>query len=180
MQQLSPTARVILGVLGASPRTGYDIKKLTDVSTRFFWGASYGQIYPELHRLEAEGLVEAEPASGARRRRPYRLTPAGREALHRWLTSDELLHFDVRDEGLLKLFFGDLLSDQEARDLVRRTRAQYEELLDGFRGLAEELESDRTEDDGRFPYVALGYGLAYLEWVGEWWRGLERELDAEG
>ena len=69
--QLSPTARVILGVLGLGPRTGYDIKKLTDVSTRFFWSASYGQIYPELKRLEAAGLVEATPE------------PTGRSAAHR-------------------------------------------------------------------------------------------------
>ena len=63
--QLTPTARVILGVLGLGPRTGYDIKKLTDVSTRFFWSASYGQIYPELKRLEAAGLVEADDLDGA-------------------------------------------------------------------------------------------------------------------
>ena len=38
-------------------RTGYEIKSLVDVSTRFFWAASYGQIYPELARLEELGLV---------------------------------------------------------------------------------------------------------------------------
>ena len=55
MSSLSPTARVILGLLSFEPRTGYDIKRVTDRSTRFFWGASYGQIYPELRRLEAAG-----------------------------------------------------------------------------------------------------------------------------
>ena len=57
MSSLSPTARVILGLVAWSPRTGYEIKQITDRSTRFFWGASYGQIYPELRRLEAAGLV---------------------------------------------------------------------------------------------------------------------------
>ena len=37
-------AYVILGALRAQPRTGYEIKRLVDKATRFFWAASYGQI----------------------------------------------------------------------------------------------------------------------------------------
>ena len=65
MSSLSPTARVILGLLAWQPQTGYEIKQVTDRSTRFFWGASYGQIYPELRRLEAAGLVRARARSRA-------------------------------------------------------------------------------------------------------------------
>jgi len=46
MSSLTPTARVILGMLKLGVGTGYDIKKVIDFSTRFFWTASYGQIYP--------------------------------------------------------------------------------------------------------------------------------------
>ena len=59
MSSLSPTARVILGMLKLGVRTGYDIKKAIDFSTQFFWSASYGQIYPELKRLREAGLVRA-------------------------------------------------------------------------------------------------------------------------
>ncbi len=45
---LSPTAYVILGMVSGEPRSGYEIKALVDNTTRFFWAASYGQIYPEL------------------------------------------------------------------------------------------------------------------------------------
>ena len=44
--ELSATGRVILGMLAVEPRSGYDIKAIVDHSTRFFWAASYGQIYP--------------------------------------------------------------------------------------------------------------------------------------
>ena len=90
MSSLSPTARVILGLLNFAPRTGYDIKRVTDRSTRFFWGASYGQIYPELRRLEAAGLVEsrAEPR-GRVPRHVYELTPEGRLAFESWLSEPE-------------------------------------------------------------------------------------------
>jgi DNA-binding PadR family transcriptional regulator len=176
MQRLSPTARVILGVLGLGPRTGYDIKKLTDVSTRFFWSASYGQIYPELRRLGAAGLVAADQPEGARRRRVYRLTDAGRRALEDWLTADGRLDFEYRDEGLLKLFFGDLLSEEEVLTNVRRLCAQHEAVLAHFRELAAGLAEERERDPAVFPYVALDYGIEFMEWVVGWCRDLERDL----
>ena len=71
-------------------RTGYEIKSLVDVSTRFFWAASYGQIYPELARLEELGLVRGEDDRIERAApQAYELTPAGERALHDWLTSEE-------------------------------------------------------------------------------------------
>src|SRR4029078_13686489 len=83
---LSPTARVILGMLRLGSRTGYDIKQKIEISTRFFWGASYGQIYPELKRLAAAGLVEAaqDPRGGVKRT-AYRLTPAGAGVPPEWV-----------------------------------------------------------------------------------------------
>ena len=73
--ELSATAKVILGMLAARPRSGYEIKQLVDNSTRIFWAASYGQIYPELKRLERAGLVSGTDAShGGRQRRVYDLT----------------------------------------------------------------------------------------------------------
>src|SRR5688572_15584193 len=103
--ELSPTGRVILGMLAVEPRSGYDIKAIVDKSTRFFWAASYGQIYPELKRLAERGLIEPEAeAEGGRRRTTYRLTEAGHDAFAAWIRDPELTH-ELRDEGLLKLFF---------------------------------------------------------------------------
>src|SRR3954471_22087775 len=107
--ELTPTARVVLGLLALGARTGYDIKALAERSVRFFWGASYGQIYPELKRLERGGLIASSRGPRAPlRRTEYELTDAGRVALRAWLTSSEPLLFAYRDEGLLKFFFGDL------------------------------------------------------------------------
>src|SRR3954447_5611265 len=90
---------VILGLLHFGPRSGYEIKQVVDRSTRFFWAASYGQIYPELKRLDRERLIEGDDApTGGRARRVYRLTPAGRKELTRWLTSAGELTVELRDE----------------------------------------------------------------------------------
>ena len=125
--ELSATAYVVLGMLRHEPRTGYEIKAAVDRSTRFFWAASYGQIYPELRRLEAAGLIEgtAEPRGG-RRRTVYALTDAGREELRSWLERGaEVL--EMRDEGLLKLFFaaaGPRGGDRDPRRKRRPARAE--------------------------------------------------------
>jgi len=95
--------------------SGYEIKSIVDKSTRLFWAASYGQIYPELRRLTQARLIEGEARPQRdRKRNVHRLTPAGRNQLRTWLKADPEV-FEVRDEGLLKLFFarahgGDRLS----------------------------------------------------------------------
>src|ERR1044072_1314839 len=77
---MEPTAVtwVILGLLGLGSRTGYDVKRVVDRSIRHFWAATYGQIYPELKRLEDAGWIKGEHAPrGGRARRVYSITPAG-------------------------------------------------------------------------------------------------------
>jgi PadR family transcriptional regulator, regulatory protein AphA len=172
MSTLSPTARVILGLLAWAPRTGYEIKQVTDRSTRFFWGASYGQIYPELRRLEAAGLVEArEEPRGRVPRRVYSLTAAGRTALDDWL-ADSKDQYELRDEGLLKLFFGDLMSRAQLLELVARRRAWYEETAALFLTLRDEFELDELDPSAE----VLRYGIEIMEWDAAWWTELERRL----
>ena len=62
--ELTPTGTVILGFLSGEEMSGYDIKTRVDESTRFFWAASYGQIYPELKRLAGAGLIETVDQAG--------------------------------------------------------------------------------------------------------------------
>src|SRR6188508_872138 len=136
MSSLTPTARVILGMLKLGIRTGYDVKKAIDSSTRFFWSASYGQIYPELKRLHKAGLVSAKQVPRGRvKRTVYSLTPKGERALQEWLTDSENVLFELRDEGLLRLFFGDVLSRDEVLANMRMQQQIFEQVLARFREL---------------------------------------------
>jgi DNA-binding PadR family transcriptional regulator len=179
MSTLTPTARVILGMLALGARTGYDIKRAIDLSTRFFWGASYGQIYPELHRLEERGLVQATPEpQGGRQRTAYALTAAGKSALRAWLRDDGSLLFEIRDEGILKLFFGDLV---EREDVIANLRAKQEwcELSVGmFRHLEQQAKTGFFEDDQMYPYVSLLYGIELLEWMRGWCERTAARIEA--
>ena len=173
--ELTGVSKVILGALRGGERSGYEIKRLVDRSTRFFWAASYGGIYPELRRLEEAGLVEgtSEPRGG-RARRVFRLTPRGSEALHAWLTGDELA-YELRDEGLLKLFFADSLSNEEALRLVRDLRDQRQGVLDRLRT----VEASLPPHASGYRTVVLDYGLGMHEWVVEWCSELERRLTSD-
>jgi PadR family transcriptional regulator, regulatory protein AphA len=155
--------------LGA--RTGYDIKRRVEASTRFFWSASPGQIYPELRRLEAHELVSRiEDPRGDRPRSVYSLTAAGEAALHEWLIDPELA-FELRNEGLLKLFFADALSDEEALGIVRAMRAQHEAKLAEIRRVGFVYNPEY-----RFAYITWRYGLGIQAWIVQWCEELERDL----
>jgi PadR family transcriptional regulator, regulatory protein AphA len=178
MVKLTPTARVILGMLKLGARTGYDIKRVTEFSTRFFWSASYGQIYPELRKLEQRGLIEGEhDPRGAVARRAYRLTAAGEAALHEWLTDRENWIFDFRDEMLLRLFFGDLIAREEVLANVQATREWWGEIAGQFRAI--EVEALEDAQEGRvFPLTTLRFGIGFADWISEWYGELEHRLRA--
>lgn len=175
MSSLSPTARVILGMIRLGARTGYDIKQTIEFTTRFFWNASYGQIYPELRRLERAGLVESEPdATSGRKRTLYRLTPAGEQALVDWLTGPGDL-FDMRDEALLKFFFADLLTPEQVLTNLRCRREAFERVLQLFREIdARPLEEGQ---DAVYPKKALHYGIDLIQWMVDWYAKTEQEMD---
>ena len=181
MSSLSPTAKVILGFLRFRARSGYDIKQAVEVSTRFFWGASFGQIYPELKRLERGGLVEVEETSEeGRRRRVYALTAAGRRAFEDWLASDgDAWVFQYRDEGVLRLFFSDFAAPEEALANVRRMREWREQALEFFRAQISPHAQEDVELGYTFPARALEFGLVMLEAQAAWLRELESELDRD-
>ena len=120
----------------AGERTGYEIKAMVDDSTEFFWPASYGRIYPELRRLEEEGLIEGrEEPRGDRPRKLYALTPEGEEALEQWLTSRDEPIFELRDEGFLKFFFADAIPRERAIENLRATGARHERIAARLREL---------------------------------------------
>src|SRR3954454_20319463 len=173
----SKTAYVILGMLALGKRTGYEIKSFVDVSTRFFWAASYGQIYPELKRLEEAGLIRGQAdTSDGRRRRAYELTAAGREALHVWLTPAEALLRELRHEGILKLFFSDVLRPEEQLDQIRRIRAAHEETRDRLRAIEPEAREADEARGLRFTLLTLDWGIAYQDAIIDWCERAEREL----
>jgi DNA-binding PadR family transcriptional regulator len=178
--ELSPTGKVILGMLSSSPRSGYEIKSFVDNSTRFFWAASYGQIYPELRKLTAAGLIEGTDApTGERKRVVYRLTPEGERALREWLGAPpEVL--EMRHEGMLKVFFADALPPDERVRRLLDMRDQHLEKLAALRAVeAAKAASADAAVTGSSMYLILQFGIEYNQWVADWCERAAERLGAE-
>src|SRR4029453_994300 len=155
MSSLTPTARVILGMLKLGIHTGYDIKKAIDTSTRFFWSASFGQIYPELRRLSDAGLIKGKPdPRGQVKRTIYSLTPKGERALHDWLTDSESFTFEMRDESLLRLFLGGGLSRKGGLANPHAGAPFLDLILERFREIEVEARTGFATEEQLYPYLS--------------------------
>lgn len=161
----------VLGLIALEPRSGYDIKRIVDRTIRHFWAASYGQIYPELRRLEEAGWVAGDDVPrGGRARRVYRITEPGRRALEGWLGGRET-RIEMRDESLLRLFFSDAAPREQGLGLLAARREGYREMLEYLRSL-----DDGTGPDPPFVDLVYRWALDYCEWGIEWCARQERRL----
>lgn len=163
--------------LGA--RSGYAIKKTADLSTRNFWPTSLAQVYPELARLEDAGLVSRrDDARGERVRSAYELTEAGEAALVAWLRSPRLAPVQLRDEGLLKLFFADALPRPDQLDLIRHVRAEDHASVTELREQIIPLAEQAHRHGVKFPAIVARLSADLYAYAEEWLARLEQELSA--
>lgn len=74
---------MVLAVVEDLPRHGYDIARRIDESSGGLLRFHVASLYPMLYRMEQKGWIQGRwiEKAGQRRRRYYRLTPAGRKVL---------------------------------------------------------------------------------------------------
>jgi DNA-binding PadR family transcriptional regulator len=178
--KLRPPSYLMLGMVRLGARSGYAIKKATDVSTRAFWPTSLAQVYPELARLERAGLVTRhEDPQGARARSAYRVTEEGEAALLEWLRSTREAPLQFRDEGVLRLFFADALPGDDQLALVRRLRERASREKTRMREEIVPMAEELAQTGTRFPAVVAHLGADMYAYAEEWLARLEAELDGE-
>jgi PadR family transcriptional regulator, regulatory protein AphA len=141
----------VLGFLNYQPLSGYDLKKMFDVSVRHFWPADQSQIYRTLTRLIEQGWAEMEVIEQSERpdRKVYHITAAGRDELLNWLAGEVPAQTN-RTAPLIQVFFAAQLSDEEvlaiferAAERVRGVLAHYDEVPIQLQALTETVRSPR-------------------------------------
>jgi PadR family transcriptional regulator AphA len=146
----------LLGLLEDGPASGYTLTTRFERSLRkFAWTAQQSHVYPELNRLAGEGLIEIAD-EGARGRRTYALTDAGRAALHEWLLSPAKPRA-VRDEQRVRMRLLSARTPDEAREQVRAHLAEAEHQA------AELREMAAASDAAPHPRGRLRFGRLALE-----------------
>jgi DNA-binding PadR family transcriptional regulator len=161
--QLTPVSYVVLGLVAGGATTPYDMKQTAARSVGYFWTFPHSQLYAEPSRLAELGLLSEHRESGGRRRRVYTLTPAGRKALDEWLREPTSEQPQIRDTGLLKLFFGEGLG---ADELVALARAQEE----AHRARLAVYEAKESEVEVPQHAATLRAGVGFEQVFVEFWR----------
>ena len=157
--RLSTTSYAVLGLLElCQPATPYQLKQAAQVSIFHFWTITHTQLYTECARLAEAGLLGEEREEGGRRRRVYRLSAAGVDALDRWRETPDSDLYELRDPGLLKLFCG---SDPVA--LAEGQLERHEQRLATYGELAEAGEGTPGMR------LALKAGMAHERVYVEFW-----------
>ena len=158
----------LLGFLNYGPHTGYELKKVFDISVAHFWSAELSQIYPTLKALEAEGLVEMKVEVQADRpnRKVYSITDDGRRELIDWLGTPAEPD-QIREPLLVKLFFAASSGKKHVMTVLRRRADDLRQRLEGYRhGLAlvdRYSSAAKLEREAAFWRLTIEYGISHTE-----------------
>ena len=179
--RLTPTSYLILGLLAREgPSTPYELERHVRATLGHFWSFPHTLLYGEPTRLADLGLVTEERELAGRRRRVFAITAAGTSALEAWLERPSDARTELRDPGLLQLFFADLTSPAARQRLANEQLAIHRAKLAAYRA-AQGLDGvpgasargRRTVERWRGETLAMG--LLYEEAAVTFW---ERVADS--
>ena len=167
----------ILGLLSRESLSGYDLAGRMRAKVGYFWEARHSQIYPELARLEREGMVTHRVVEQQDRpdKKVYEITALGFETLREWVTEPPAPR-TARDEVVLKAYSVWLADPEKAVALFREQERLHEERLLEYEGIRARMEEEWGEDvlktdSYRFAsYAALRRGILYERGSVDWCR----------
>lgn len=175
----------LLGLLARRSLTGYELSQRMKVPIGYFWTASHSQIYPELARLESQGLVDAEvvPGPGPRDNKRYRITSDGRATLADWVVTPRP-EPPVRDELLLRVYSMWLADPDRAAAMIEARIAGHIATAAEYRRLESEI---LAAHDGGPPidhpdfgsWATLRRGASYERHALAWCRWMLDQLRAQ-
>lgn len=159
----------ILGMLALLKKSsGYDLKKYMESSTNYFWKETFSSIYPVLEELEKQKLIVKidTPIKNDRKRNVYTLTPQGQKTLKKWLLQQPET-VQLRNELLLKLFFGNLVPIETNIKHLEKYKKELENRLTSFREIEHEL-SGINSLESLYGLITLDHGIKLAEASIEW------------
>jgi DNA-binding PadR family transcriptional regulator len=165
-QDLPTTSYALLGLLTfGDDLTGYELKQRADRTLRFYWvSPAMSQVYTELERLTALGLVRARAAGPNKRSSKYSITAKGRRTLTTWLEGAPPEFPVLKHPVALRLLIGHLVDPEHSKTLLRehldalaRRRAELAQVRESLHG------RDAPGDAFRYPSLVADWGLEYLD-----------------
>jgi PadR family transcriptional regulator, regulatory protein AphA len=163
-RELSPTSFIVLGLLSQAPGTPYDLKARVSFGLGNFWTVQHAQLYTETARLAKEGLLDEQRESEGRRRKTYSITKAGEKVLREWLGRPVEQLAELRDPGLLKVFFG-----ADPAMIAEGQLEAHQAKLDKYEALEESFRDVEIPEGAR---LALRAGIVHEREFAKFWSSL--------
>ncbi|HYO04713.1 MAG TPA: PadR family transcriptional regulator [Mycobacterium sp.] len=164
-----------LGLLAQHPGSGYDLLGRFEKSMANVWPATQSQLYGELNKLAADGLIEVTDI-GPRGRKEYRVTASGRTELVRWVTNpqDDPPH---RSAPLLRVFLLGEIPPEQAREYMLSMAADADSELSRLQRLRDSLSPWGEDDAAFYGLAALDYGLRIAAMQADWARSQVKAIE---
>ena len=186
---LTPTSYLVLGLLAREGQsTPYDLKRRVAATLGHVWSFPHTLLYTEPSRMAALGLVTERREQHGRRRRLFTITDAGLAALRAWLARPSSEPSELRDLGLLQLFFSDLGSPEDHARLAAQELALHRARLAGYEedqrlqgrpsGGDSSRPLDRTAE--RWRGETLNMGILYERAAVAFWEEIARASPPRG
>lgn len=157
----------LLGFVQQRPLHAYEIYRqlMQDQALGRVWHLKQSQLYALLTRLEDEGYLTStmEPQGTRPPRKILHLTPSGRAAFMRWLTTPVAHGRDFRLEFLAKLFFASQQDPATATDLILRQRQDCEAWIRNLQAQVGALSPEETYDA-----LVLQFRIKQIEGILSW------------
>jgi DNA-binding PadR family transcriptional regulator len=174
---LTPTSYLVLGLVRSFPgATSYDLKAIVARSIGYFWPFPHSQLYAEPARLAGLGLLDEDREQGGRKRRRYSVTDAGGAALDQWLSMPEEGTTEIRDLGLLQLFFSGAAGPDRVRALAAVQIGAHESRLSEYTEIADHAAANESSGDTHM-LATLAMGLRFERAALTFWRDVEAGAD---
>lgn len=165
-------AHVILGLLLISPQSLYGLIKAFEAGPSLFYSASSGSIKRALDGLLARDLIEVVDA-GARGKKIYHVTDAGRAEFRSWMLSD-ITGTDLETAMLSRHFFLGLLEPVDRTQVLQLITARLDADLARLVALDEHLDTveipEGYHDVAAYQRATLDYGIASDRFTIDWFR----------
>lgn len=174
--KVSTLGHALLGLLSTQPMTGYELTGAFDQSLANVWSARHSQIYPELAKLQAAGLIEQTEA-GPRGSKRYAATSEGEAEVRRWLEGPAPGD-TLRSERLLRVFFLWMLPPADAAAYLRAEALRHRAQVARYEGIGNEIPVQRHPAD-RWGRIALEAGIRYERTMAEWAESAAAEIERE-
>lgn len=165
---------IILGLLYKQESTGYDIKNAFKNEIGEFWKAQHSHIYPELVKMDEDGLVGHKVVvSGTKlNKKMYYITDLGREFLFEWIESPTQELPTNKDEFILKLYFVESKDDTRINKMLKEQISMHIEKLLHLKSRMEILFDTEDKKQSKYGhYLILEYAIFreenYLKWLQE-------------